>query len=150
MEHVTEMKSEYFDPSAMSVVEDAPWIMEQVEAFFIELGARIVKRGERRIKAEVFHPDGFSTTVSVEHYADVDGISGNHIVEPRRSSGDAVLYNRFYKKFVAFDFGREGQKPDPFFGDELCPRPIMTATSPPSVFLPTLRLDGGEKRKLAA
>ena len=53
MERVTEMRSEYFGPSAMPVAEDAHWIMEQVEAFLIELGASIVEREERGISAEL-------------------------------------------------------------------------------------------------
>jgi len=147
MERVTEMKAEYLDPSAISVTEDAPWIMEQVEAFFIELGARILKRKPASIKAKVSHPDGFCTNVSVHHYANVDGVSGNNIVEPRRFSGDAVLYARFYQKFLAFDFGR-GQRPEPFVDNELCPRPVMCVTPPPLLVLPVLRLDACEKRKL--
>jgi len=147
MERVTEMKAEYLGPSAILVAEDAPWIMEQVEAFFIELGARILKRKPGSIKAKVSHPDGFTTTVSVQYYADVDGVDGNNIVEPLRRSGDALLYARFYQKFLAFDFGR-GQRPEPFVDNELCPRPVMTATTPPLLVLPAFHLDAGEKRKL--
>ena len=147
MERVTEMKAEYLGPSAISVAEDAPWIMEQAEALFTGVIRNHLATEPASIKAKVSHPDGFCTNVSVHHYANVDGVSGNNIVEPRRFSGDAVLYARFYQKFLAFDFGR-GQRPEPFVDNELCPRPVMCATPPPLLVLPAFRLDACEKRKL--
>ena len=66
MEREIRTRPEHFGPLALRVSEEADWIMERIETFFMEIGATITKRNPRSIKAEVTHPDGFTAFVSAK------------------------------------------------------------------------------------
>ena len=136
---------EYSYCTNIRVQENADWIMNQIENYFLKIGATLKKRKQFSIKAEVAHPDGFVVYVSVKIYADEKG-DGN-VVDIRRRSGDALLFGIVYQQLLAYDFGR-GNSPKMFFDGQICPRIIVKALpSPPSTLLPPFRLDAnGEKR----
>ena len=145
MPWATEVTMEHFGPGALRVSEDAEWLMERIETFFVVLGANIIRRKPRSIKVELTHPDGFNASVSTKYYITAEGDEG--IVDILRRSGDSVLFRIVYRKFVAYDFGR-GEWPQPFLDGQMCPRPVLKA-HPLPFDLPAFRLDaGGEKRKL--
>ena len=146
MEREIRARPEHFGTLALRVPEEADWIMERTETFFMEIGAIIAKRKPRSIKAGVAHPDGFTAFVSVKFY---HGAGGDvNIVNILRRSGDSVLFGIVYRQFLAYDFGR-GEWPKLFYDGQMCPRPVMKAHSPP-LTLPSFRLDpSGEKRKIS-
>ena len=147
MERASGFRSEHFDSTALHVDEDADWVMDRIESYFIEIGASIQRRSQYSIKAEVTHPDGFAVRLSAKYYMEVDGVDGN-IVDILRRAGDPLLFNIVYRQFLAYDFGR-GEHPQPFFGGQMCPRVIFEA-QPPPLEPCAFRLDpGGEKRKRA-
>ena len=133
--------------TSVRIHDDANWVMDRIEIYFMEIGASVQKRDHFSIKAEVTHPDGFAVRVSAKYYADADCVE-NNIVDFLRRSGDALLFNILYRQFLAYDLGR-GTWPEMFYDGQLCPRITMNASSP--LLQPTaFQLDsGGEKRKRA-
>eukprot|EP00973_Karenia_brevis_P041816 5789009-Karenia_brevis.AAC.1 len=147
MAQVTEFTAEDFKPTALKISEDPDWVMGQIETFFVEIGANIIKRKPRSIKVEVAHPDGFTTLVKIKFYCNVQG--DENIVDILRRSGDGILFNIVHQEFIAYDFGR-GKWPQPFYDGQMCPRLAWKPQQPPFQ-LKAFRIDsGGEKRKLTA
>ena len=145
MERACGFRSEHFGSTALHVQEEADWVMDRIETYFIEIGASVERRKQFSIKAEITHPDGFAVRVSAKYYSDVD--DDTKIVDILRRSGDALLFNIVYRQLLAYDLGR-GEWPKLFYDGQLCPRVVMKALTP-QLELPAFRLDpGGEKRKV--
>ena len=120
--------------------------MNQVENYFLKIGAHFKSRKQLSIKAEVAHPDGFAVYVSVKFYMNVNG-DGN-MVEIRRRSGDAVLFGIVYQQLLAYDFGR-GNSPKEFSDGQICSRLIVKASpSPPSSYPPPFDLMPVARKKI--
>lgn len=120
-------------------VEDGPVrTMEEVEGFLFALGACIMKREVRCMRAVVTHPDGFDADVSINYHTNNED---ENVLEFIRCSGDPILFEMVYHMFVEFDMGR-GAPPGDFYDGQILPRVFMTS-SPPPLDVPTLRLDGG-------
>ena len=116
--------------------------MEEAEGFFIALGASIVEREVRFMRAVVSHPDGFQSHIAVSYTGE------DEVLHLHRRSGDPTLFEMLCAMFVDFDMGC-GKPPTDFFDGQILPM-IVRKCSPPPVDAPPLCLDGvGVKRKLA-
>lgn len=145
MECAGGFRSDHFSSTALRVQEEADWVLDRIEIYFMDIGGSIERRKPFSIKAEVTHPDGFAVRVSAKYCADVDG--DGKFVDILRRSGDALLFSIVYRQLLAYDLGR-GEWPKLFYEGQLCPRVVMKA-QPQPLELPAFRLDpGGEKRKL--
>ena len=134
-----------FGYTSVRVHDDANWVMDRIEIYFMEIGASVQRRKQYSIKAEVTHPDGFAVRLSAKYYANVGSVDGN-IVDILRRSGDALLFNIVYCQLLAYDFGR-GEHPQPFYEGQMCPRVVMEAQPPLLEPLAFRLAPGGEKRK---
>ena len=147
MERASGRRTEHLGSTALHIQEEADWIMERIETYFLVLGASVQRSSQLALKAEVKHPDGFAVCVSAQCCAGVDHTDCK-TVDVLRCSGDAMLFHMVYNQFLAYDFGR-GTWPKNFYDGQLCPRVIMKAV-PPSLEPPVFTLvPGGVKRKLA-
>ena len=125
---------EYLTPTSFEVSSDDG--MDNVEKFFMVLGARVRKRKPYSISVWVEHPDGLDVHIKAKHHQ-------NDYMEVMRRCGDGVLLQLVYKMLVIY-FDR-GDDPILYLG-QLCPKleKIGRIQTPNEV--PLLMLDLNLKR----
>jgi len=113
--------------------------IDEVETFFIMIGAEITKRKTYTVSAYIKHPDELAVHIKVKRY-DFD----EAYVEALRKSGDSLLFALIYKMLRSYDFGR-GEAPKIYPG-QLCPR-VQFGPQVSPMMVPSLNLDTSLKRK---
>jgi hypothetical protein len=112
--------------------------MDQVEGFFVKMGARVQKRKPDSLSVWVDHPDGMEVCIKVEQHKFDKGY-----MEVVRRSGDTLLFHLVYKMLIAYDLGR-GDDHEIYPG-QLWPKVEMMPSEAP-MNVPVLNVDVDLKR----